>query len=439
MPSGGDSTHHGRRSRAPRFTHRSQSHAHAHANSPAASSAHVRHPLVSHDPPLLVTTQDKLLEVLADLRASGSFAYDSEFIGELTYIPRLCLIQAASSKCVALIDPLAALDLTPFWELVADPWVEKIVHAGQQDVEPVFRAINKSPANLIDTQAAAGFIGMGYPLSLSKLVMALVGAKLGKGLTFTQWDHRPLSDSQLRYAADDVRFLPAVRHEIGARLNELGHTAWAAEESNALTDPALYVFDPDGQYMKIRGASSLPPSGLAVLRELARWRDRAARQEDVPPRSMLKDEILLDLARSPIHSIDQLPRVRGLPRPVEANYGQAIVDATKQALALPIDQLPAERNHEPPPAEKFRADALFFAAQCICAGQQIDPNLVTSRQEIGELYRCAVNDQAIPDLRVLRGWRKAAVGDSLLLLLNGQLGLSARWTAGALHTDVKRI
>ena len=281
-----------RRRRYSRADHRARSHENAHAagagDDAAAADASPRphHPLVSHDPPDLITTDEELAGLLAHLRAAGSFAYDSEFIGELTYFPKLCLIQTASAQRVALIDPLADLELRPFWELIADGSVEKVVHAGQQDIEPVFRHIGRMACNVFDTQIAAGLAGLPYPLSLSKLVLELAGARLGKGLTFSHWDQRPLSAMQLRYAADDVRYLPLVRAELGKRLDALGHAGWAAEECAALCDPVLYRFDPDTYYQRVRGATSLQPKNLAVLRELTIWRDAAAHRASDRNRSV---------------------------------------------------------------------------------------------------------------------------------------------------------
>jgi|SRR5665213_981605 len=195
-----------------RAQHRARNHESAHADAsahaPEPADTAVR-PLVHVGPPDMIETAGQLEQLIANLRDDGSFAYDSEFIGELTYHPRLCLLQVASHRRVALIDPLAELDLTPFWELLADPSIGKIVHAGEQDIEPVVRHLRRPAANVLDTQICAGFIGLPYPLSLSKLVAELTGARLGKGLTFTHWDNRPLSQVQLRYAADDVRYLPA--------------------------------------------------------------------------------------------------------------------------------------------------------------------------------------------------------------------------------------
>jgi ribonuclease D len=368
-----------------------------------------------------------LAELINSLRKAGSFAYDSEFIGELTYLPKLCLVQAASTTRIALIDPLADLDIRPFWELVADPSVEKIVHAGQQDVEPVFRALGKPPANLFDTQIAAGFISVGYPLSLTRLVYAIIGARLGKGLTFSHWDRRPLTDHQLRYAADDVRYLPAVRHEIGKRLQSPHHAKWAAEESASIAQQGLYVFDPETQWLKIRGAGTLAPRNQALLKELTRWRDTAAKAEDVPPRSLLKDEILLDLARSPVNSESDLTRVKGLPRPVEAKYGAGIIQATHHVRDLPPDQLPSIKGYEPTPAEKFAADTLFYSIQCLCAAQGIDPGLVTNRQEAGEFHRLLSSGQDSNHLRIMQGWRRQAVGARIQDLTTNQHNMTFQW------------
>ncbi len=407
---------------------RSRSHDTAHAADPADDSPQPDHPLITREKPQFVDEQDALSELIAHLRSAGKFAYDSEFIGELTYIPKLCLIQVATTQRVALIDTLGKLDLKPFWQLLCDETVEKIVHAGQQDIEPVFRNANSRAANIFDTQISAGFIGLAYPVALSKLVQQMIGVKLGKGLTFTHWDQRPLSAMQLRYAADDVRYLLAVRAAIGEELEKLGHTKWAAEECEVLCDPTQYGFNPQAHYLRIRGANSLPARGQAILRELTIWRDKWARHHNVPPRSFLRDEILLDLARSPVKSIDKLSRVKGLPRPVEQDHGPEIIAATTAALELPPEQLPVVRNFEPTPKQRFGADALWSAVQCLCAGRKIDPNLVSSRQEIGELYRTVSSSNDPADARLLQGWRHDAIGQTVLDLLAGNTCLELNWS-----------
>jgi ribonuclease D len=383
----------------------------------------------------LVTTDGALAELLAHLRAAGSFAYDSEFIGELTYVPKLCLIQVATTERVALIDPLADLDLTPFWELIADGSVEKIVHAGLQDIEPVVRILNKPAARIFDTQIAAGLAGMTYPLSLSKLVYELVGYKLGKGLTFSHWDQRPLSASQLRYGADDVRFLPAAREELKRRLERLKHAKYADEESCNLCDPNLQRFDPESQYLKIRGANGLPATNLAALRELVRWRDTVARENDAPPRGFLKDEVLLDLARTPIRSVEKLGKVRGLPRPVEERYGRELVEAVERGLKTAKEDLPEVKVTEETPREKFRTDSLWAAVQTICIGKQVDPMLLTSRQEVSDLMRVISHGGNVESFRLMKGWRRVIVGEPILQLLAGTLQCRISWKEDGLAIE----
>jgi ribonuclease D len=423
-----------RRARYARSQHRAKQHEDAHGESHA-------HGVVPDLPDIprgdaeLITTDGALSQLLDQLRAAGSFAYDSEFIGELTYVPKLCLVQVATTDRVALIDPLAGVELRPFWEIIADESVEKITHAGQQDVEPVIRHLGREARNVFDTQIACGFIGMAYPVALAKLVGEMVGAKLGKGLTFTHWDQRPLSGSQLRYAADDVRYLPALRNEIGLRLEATGHTEWARQEFDAMCDARLYQFDPETAYLRVRGATSLSAQQLAILRELVIWRDGVARAHDVPPRAFLKDEILVDLSRSPVKSLEKLDRVRGLPRPVEHAHGKEIVDATLRGLATPPSKFPFARTVEPSPTERFRADALWAVAQCICSGKGVDPALVTSRQEAADFLRHLRSGREVENSPLLKGWRREALGEPLLALITREGQVQLNWSDGALRTQ----
>jgi ribonuclease D len=415
--------------------HRARQHESAHADaSDLPPQPAINHPLVTHTPGELIISQAQLQAFLDHLRAKKRFAYDSEFIGELSYHPRLCLIQAATDERIGLIDPMAELDLAPFWALLSDASIEKIVHAGEQDIEPVHRLTGLRAANIFDTQVAAGFVGLAYPVGLSKLVSELLHVRLGKGLTFTHWDQRPLSPLQLKYAADDVRYLPAIHAELCNRLRSLGHEKWAREECESLCDPSRYGFDPDTYYLRIRGASGLPPQQLAVLRELTVWRDEAARAHDVPPRAFLKDEILMDMARQPIKSVDRLARVKGLPRPVEAAHGAAIVGATARGLSVPSERRPQAKSYEPTPSERFGAESFYIVAAALSAGKSIDPALVASRQEIAELYQSLLAGTQMPEVRVRKGWRADACGKQLLEIFGGQGRLNLHWRQGRLQS-----
>ncbi|HEX8322832.1 MAG TPA: HRDC domain-containing protein [Tepidisphaeraceae bacterium] len=400
-----------------RSRYRQRAHDEAHADeSPVADVDVPAHVPAFRGKPELITTQAALVDHIAHLRTNGSFAYDSEFIGESSYHPVLCLVQTATVETVGLIDPMADLDLTPFWELLADPAVGKIVHAGAQDVEPVFRAINKPVANLFDTQIAAGFVALAYPASLQKLTLVTTGINLAKGLTFTQWDQRPFSAKQLRYAADDVRYLPAVAAEVKRRLEKTGHAQWAAAECAALCEPGQYRFNPATAVEKVRGSGSLAGNQLSALLDLAIWRDGAAREANLPSRAFLKDEILIDLVRNRPKTPEQLGRIRGLPRPTIDRQGQHLIDLITAGLAKPYTGPVAERGAEPTVAQRFAADALWTAAQAICQNNSIDPAAVTSRQEIGDLHRALVSGASPDTLRLMTGWRREALGDRLVEL-----------------------
>jgi ribonuclease D len=394
--------------------------------------------LVSKSNPVLVTKQADLVALLGRLRQAGEFAYDSEFIGEETYTPVLCLVQIATTTEVALVDPLSSeIDLGPFWELLCDEGVVKIVHAGQQDVEPVVRLTGDRPRGVFDTQLAAGFVGLTYPVSLAKLASELVGARLAKSMTFTQWDARPLTATQLRYAADDVRYLPAMRAELMSRLRATGNVARAESEFEALCQPEQYRFDPNTYIYRVRGSGSLSPNQARVLRELVVWRDGAARRADVPARTLVRDDVLIDLSRQPVKSLDKLGRTRGLPRPVEAQHGQQIVEATLRGLAAgPVPGFAQEKGDDPTPSHKFIADVFWSAVQSLCHAHGIDPALATSRGDVGKLVFCHLTGRAVPeDLRLMSGWRRELLTDPLLKMLDGEADLRIHWHAGQARVD----
>ena len=392
--------------------------------------------LVHSGEPVLVSTDEQLARLIATLRDDGSFAYDSEFISEKSYFPQLCLVQVASRSALALIDPLGALNLTPFWTLLADPSVIKIVHAGASDIEPVVRLLGRPAANVFDTQIAAGFLGLPYPISLKKLIFEFTGANLSLDLGFSNWLQRPLSPIQVRYAADDVRYLPAAHAKMLAKLEALGHTRYAAEECAAACETGRFGFNPQTHYLRVRGSNVLSPRSKAVLKELTAWRDAEARRHDKPPRAFLKDEVMVDLAReSPRSSVD-LAKVRSLPKAIAEKCGTDIVAAVAQAHALPKTDLPTPEP-ELSTMDKVRTDALHAVLQCLCTGNSLDQALVASRKDLDKFYLHVAHGAAeIPPL--LQGWRRDAVGEPLRSFLQGNQVLTMAWTNGTLRVGQER-
>lgn len=387
--------------------------------------------LVHRSEPSLITTGEQLARLIEILRGDGTFAYDSEFISELTYHPKLCLVQVASRSTLALIDPLAGLDMTAFWELLADPAVTKIVHASESDIEPVVRHLGRPAANVFDSQICAAFIGLPHPLSLKRLVFELTGAKLGRDVGFSDWQQRPLSPVQVRYAADDVRYLLAVHRAMQARLDELGHERRAREECDAACEIGRFGFNPRTHYLRVRGGNVLSPRSQAFLRELTAWRDEAARRHDKPPRAFLKDDVMVELARERPGSIAELAKIRSLPRAIAEALGADVVAVAARARALPEAQRPVAAP-EPSAADKFRADALFAVLQCLCAASQLDHGLVASRGELQDFYQYVVHGTGeLPAL--LQGWRREAIGDPLRSFLEGGSELAISWKDGSLR------
>lgn len=404
-----------------RSRHREQSHLEAHATDVTEPPTTLQHSLVPQGEPTLAQTQSDLAQLIDHLRAIGRFGYDTEFIGEQSYYPELCLIQVSTPEQIALIDPLADMDLGPFWQLIADKEIETVVHAGLPDLEPVARHLHLPPLNIFDTQIAAAFAGLPYPMAMGKLVAEVTGAappNPSRSLKFSRWNQRPLSSAQLRYAADDVRYLPLLRHLLHERLHGTGHVEWVHQECKLFSCMDLYEFDAQSQRIRVRGIEKLSRRKKAVLHALVYWRDGAAREQNVPPRSLLRDEILFALASSPVQTLADLDRVSGLPRPVEHRYGQAIVDATAAALAAPPPpDVPANQHTPRIDHDEHRqvVDALWNCIAERCAERSIHPAIVTSKRELDGYLRSVVKGHVPAESRLKNGWRHQLLSDLLPL------------------------
>jgi len=391
------------------------------------------HPLICAGEPTIVNDPAGLDALVERLRGYECFAYDTEFIGETSYFPRLCLVQVATADFVALIDPLPtdldgdhpprelAFDLTALWELLADESVQKVVHAGEVDFELGAQFIDKPPANVFDTQIADGFINTDYPLSLENLITRHLGVQLPKALTFTRWDQRPLSDVHVHYAVDDVRYLLAIRQSLIEKLEEAGRLDWVNEEFEALTDIERYRFDARAIARRLRRMHNVPLRHRRLLLRYVVLRDRIARKRDLPPRSIIRDKLLVDLAREAPSSMGKLRKMRGLSANVSESHGQQFVQAAVKARASRDWQQPREPRQPLPPEQRQRVDDAWRALKTHCEELGMSVGLVTARKPFGELATHLVRHGEAPDDHpLLTGWRRPIVESVLEPLRHGR-------------------
>ncbi|MFA7236797.1 MAG: HRDC domain-containing protein [Phycisphaeraceae bacterium] len=378
----------------------------------------IEHPLVYPGEPEMIADDEALIALCAELKAAGVFAYDTEFIGETSYHPRLCLIQVATGGRVVLIDPIQSaidnrqspINLAPLWELLADAGVCKIVHAGQPDLTPVVRHLDKPPRNIFDTQIAAGFVGMTYPASLHDLISHYMQVKLPKAMTFTRWDQRPLSAHHLRYAVDDVRYLPAIHDAIVRRLAERGRTTWAAQEFAALEQVERYRFDAETTMQRILKMTHQPHQVRLLLKQYVRIRDRLAENRDLPPRSILKDRTLVDLARAAPTSEEQVLAVSSFPRHLLSGTAERFVKVTEKVMASEAWTEPGKRIKPLSRAQRQQLDAGWLALKELCEREEVALGLAASRKNFGDLAAAALRKKKLPESHaLLTGWRQGLV------------------------------
>jgi ribonuclease D len=357
---------------------------------------------------------------------TGSIGLDTEFLRERTYRARLCLVQIADAEQVWLIDPLADVDLSGIAGMIADPDVEILVHAGRQDFELFFDRWGRPPRNVYDVQIAAGFAGFGASLPYGRLVDSVLGISIAKGESYTEWCRRPLTQEQLTYAADDVRFLPAVAIRLKERIEGLGRTAWVVEEMQALEDPALYSVAPGDAWRKVTGRGALSGRHMSVLVELARWREEVAAERDIPRGWVVKDPTLIEIARRAPDNKQALGRIRGLHSKEVERSGRDILAAVQRGLKSEI----APSTPPPPRDVLARARMLSGLADALvrarCEQAEVATELVATRGELEAVLTDAVRGK--PDEarhRLLRGWRRDLAGAAVLELARGRIAVKA--------------
>ena len=375
---------------------------------------------------MYIESSEPLRRLCAQAQTEGRLAIDLEFIRENTYVPQLALIQVAVSDTCAIVDPLTVDDLSPLVEVLTAPGVLKVLHAAGQDVEVLHWHTGRLAEPIFDTQVAASLVGLGEQLSYGRLVDNLLGVSLAKGESYSDWLRRPLLPSQTKYALDDVRYLLSMHDRLGKRLDAMGRAAWAAGECRKFSDPALYERDPRTLYRRIRNGKNLSPQGLAVLRELAAWRDAEAQQRNRPHGRVLSNEILADLARRAPQTRADLQRLRGLPQRELERSTDAILAAVQRGLDVPEAEQPQpeNQNHRLTPAEELTVKFLDASLKALCQREKLPASFVANRHDLETLVRRYRKDRLDAEgSPVLEGWRGELVGQDLLAILEGRLSL----------------
>jgi ribonuclease D len=366
----------------------------------------------------IITHPEELTACCAELAKCPCFGFDTEFVGEDTYHPSLCLVQVATPDCLYLIDPLTAGPLDAFWQLIVDPARVVVVHAGREEVRLCRLWTGLTPGNLFDLQLAAGLVGLAYPLGYGTLVNQVLGVQMTKGETLTEWRHRPLTSGQISYAFDDVRYLLPVWERLSARLEELGRNEWAREEFARLAINAAPEEPVLERWRKLRGLGSLDRRRLAIVRALYNWREETAARTNRPTRAIIRDDLILEIARrNPTRERD-LHVIRGLPR----RDLDAILQTVAEARRLSIEDCPAVLGRElDPPQVGLVVNLLSAVLGDICARRSLAPNLVASNNDVKLLVRARLADQQLPSESLLTsGWRLAHILPDLLAVLEGR-------------------
>lgn len=369
-----------------------------------------------------------LESLCTQLREAERIAIDTEFVGEDNYVPRLELIQIATHSVAAVLDFPALHAKGPldnFWELLCRPTLEKVLHAGRQDLELFATYAGQVPKPFFDTQIAAAMAGHGAQVAYAHLVQRVSGTRLDKAHTFTNWSQRPLTKEQITYALEDVQYLLAVHDHLRGKLTSLGRLDWVQEEFDRLESVlGSGTREPQERYQRIRGWESLKPKTAAVLRALAAWREGEAKRKNVPRGRVLRDEVVLQLARQAPKTINELRGVRGLhPSEIDRN-GATILDVIQKALALPPSEWPEiPRDKRPEPESTGLVELLQAVLKTRAAEADIAPTLLATTADLQALVD-AKEQRITLELPILRGWRREIAGETLLQVLEGKTTVS---------------
>lgn len=372
-----------------------------------------------------ITTASQLGRLVDRLATQPFLAFDTEFVSEHTYRSQLCLIQVAAPGVLAVIDTLTVTELDPFWRLLTDEARTTIVHAGREEMGFILQAIGERPANLFDVQLAAGLVDHDYPAGYAALVRRLLNVQTNKGETRTDWRRRPLSDAQLDYALDDVRYLERMWRKLQTKLEATGRTAWMEAEMATWQDDVAESFTRK-RWRRVSGLSGLSRRELAVARELWHWRDSVAEQRDMPPKRVLRDDLLVELCKRRSADPQQISAIRGMQRSDLRHILPGLADAIERGLSLPDDECPGGEKHRAPPSHvAVLGQFMATAVAGMCRQMKIAPALVGTASDMRDLlaWKLGFGEEGEPSPLLATGWRREVVGELIDDLLSGKAAL----------------
>lgn len=367
----------------------------------------------------LITTQGQLEELASQLEGSAYLAIDTEFMREKTYYANLCLVQVNNGAVSALIDPLVLGDLSPLAPILSDESCVKVFHAGSQDISILTHETGVTPSPVFDTQVAASFLGYPLQVGYGPLVNSICDVKLAKADSFTDWTRRPLSNSQVRYALDDVAYLPQVYERLRDELVQKGRLEWCEQDFRDLADPKTYGCDPREMWRKVKRVSSLSRGQLAIAREVAAWRELEAMRRNLPRKWVLADEAVVEIARKAPRTRERLLEVRGLESKLSGCDVNQILEAVRKGRDLPQSQWPRLNRGERGAVEAEGAVELLSSLLEVRSKQSgVAAPLIATHADLSKLVRGHREDLAF-----LEGWRYEIAGRELVDLLEGRLAL----------------
>lgn len=369
--------------------------------------------------PLLIETNDALDVFIKDCMNSPYMAVDTEFLREKTYYAKTCLVQVGIKGAIAIIDPLAVTNMKSLARPLTDPGIVKIFHACKQDMEILLRECDVLPAPVFDTQIAATLLGKSQQASYATLVYNYCGVELSKKDSFTDWSRRPLSASQMQYAADDVLYLPEIHSKMVDLLKEKNRLSWLDESFEELSNPENYVVDPYMRYLKLKRVNQLKPRQMAAAREFAAWRELKAQSRNIPRKWVVSDEQIVEACRREARSLDELYMVRGLRDTLKTSDAREIVSAIKKGLDSRKEDLPLLQGKTQSEANvDALVDAMCGIARNIARENDIAPQTLASQTELTKLARGHYKD-----CELMKGWRKHLLGNVLVDFLEGRSSL----------------